>query len=173
MTSSKNGGHFDFFSWLNLNLLSHWTSMQSFIEISLVVRELGMGGNFTPPPPQNETLKSPPRLGLNWLIRVLTHLTDVNSVNIKLQWFHFPTCFEYLTSNFLFSQKNLKTFSEKVYRWNRALRQFHYTTGFTSFRPGFRWFHLVSSRFKWFHLVSCGFAWFHLVTAFSKYDNSI
>ena len=32
---------------------------------SIILTSFRQGGNFTPPPPQNESLKSPPRLGLN------------------------------------------------------------------------------------------------------------
>ena len=88
----------------------------------------------------------------------------------KITMVSFPQLLQIFDVKLPILTKKLKTFSEKVYRWSPALTQFHYTTGFTSFPPCFRWFHLVSSRFKWFHLVSCGFASFHLVTAFSKYD---
>ena len=81
MTSSKNGGHFGFFLWLNLNLLLHWTSMQSFIEISQVVRELGRGGNFTPPPTSKRDPKKPTQIRVKVVLLNLTK--DITKLDTK------------------------------------------------------------------------------------------
>ena len=46
----------------------------------------GRGGNFTSPPPQNEPLKSPPRLGLIYykdLFKICLKISLVNYCKIK------------------------------------------------------------------------------------------